>query len=242
LALLATLHVVWHRRKPNIDVEADLMASVIGEHRTAARLRHVANKKTIPANLLCVRGKPFNEANELWIAPVAVTRQAHDLPGGSSDRQRHSASEAAVEIAARRPGKWRRFACEQFFGRRRGPARILQWRQRLGIERAGGRRVNQVFFLRDGRSPGREDQKGEQASEGAHQQLYFCRSVTHWVVAWQARACVRRQRLSVIKRRPGPTQQFCESGHWLLDLVRAPLSAYRSRYLPTVRGCLVVKL
>src|SRR6202011_3242102 len=29
LALLAALHVVWHRRKPNIDVEADLMAGVL---------------------------------------------------------------------------------------------------------------------------------------------------------------------------------------------------------------------
>src|SRR6516162_4835245 len=48
LALLSTLHVVWHRRKPNIDVEADLMTSVLGEHRPAARLRHVADQKTVP--------------------------------------------------------------------------------------------------------------------------------------------------------------------------------------------------
>src|SRR5262245_1109332 len=38
LALLAALHVVWHRRKPNIYVEADLMAGVLGKHRPAARL------------------------------------------------------------------------------------------------------------------------------------------------------------------------------------------------------------
>src|SRR5262245_66622960 len=43
LALLAALHVVWHRRKPNIDVEADLMAGVLRKHRPAAWLRHVAN-------------------------------------------------------------------------------------------------------------------------------------------------------------------------------------------------------
>jgi hypothetical protein len=50
---------------------------------------------------------------------------------------RHSAGEAAVEMAAdraRRPGKWRRFAREKFFGRRRPRVRILQRRQRLGIE------------------------------------------------------------------------------------------------------------
>src|SRR6516164_6376752 len=55
LVLLAALHVLWHRRKPNIDVEADLMAGVLGKHRPAARLRHVANQKTVPANLFCVR-------------------------------------------------------------------------------------------------------------------------------------------------------------------------------------------
>src|SRR5262245_35539952 len=37
LAFLAALHVGWHRRKPNIDVEADLMAGVLGKHRPAAR-------------------------------------------------------------------------------------------------------------------------------------------------------------------------------------------------------------
>src|SRR5262245_31841022 len=70
LARLAALRVVWHRRKPNIDVEADLMAGVIGKHLPAARLRHVANQKAVPANLSCLRGNPFDEANELRIAPV----------------------------------------------------------------------------------------------------------------------------------------------------------------------------
>src|SRR5260370_20662247 len=94
--------MVWHRRKPNIDVEADLMALVGGEHRPAARLRHVADQKTVPASLFRVLAKPFDEANELRIAPAAVTRHPHDLPGRSSDRQRHSASETAIEIPAAR--------------------------------------------------------------------------------------------------------------------------------------------
>src|SRR6516165_12294121 len=64
LALLAALHVVWHRRIPNIDVKADLMAGVLGEHLPAARLSHVADQKTVPADLFCVLGKPFDEANE----------------------------------------------------------------------------------------------------------------------------------------------------------------------------------
>src|SRR6202047_1764872 len=102
LALLAALHVVWHRRKPNIDVEADLMAGGLGKHLPAARLRHVANQKTVPANLFCVRGKPFDEAKELRIAPVAVTRRTHDLPGRTSYRQRHRSGAAALEIAPAR--------------------------------------------------------------------------------------------------------------------------------------------
>src|SRR5262245_10353964 len=96
------------------------MALVVAEHWAAARLRHVADQKTVPASFFRVLGKPFDEVNELRIAPVAVTRQPHGLPGRSSDRQRHSAGEAAVEIAAdrtRRSGKRCRFAGEQFLGR-----------------------------------------------------------------------------------------------------------------------------
>src|SRR6516162_10059108 len=183
LALFAALYVVWHRRKPDIDVEADLMAGVVGEHRSAARLRHVANQKTIPASLFRVIGKPFDEANELRIAPVAVTRRPHDLPGGSSGLQWHSPGEATVEIAAdraRRPRKRRRFAREQFLGRRRRRVRILQRRQRLGIERAGACPVNQVLFFRNGSRRGDEHEDGEQASGSAHGNYSSDRPVSHW--------------------------------------------------------------
>src|SRR5262249_39704425 len=77
LALLATLHVVWHRREPNIGVQADLMASVLGEHRSAARLRHVANQKAVPADLFCVLIKPFLEANEVRVAPPSRPLPGH---------------------------------------------------------------------------------------------------------------------------------------------------------------------
>jgi hypothetical protein len=80
LALRAALHVVWHRRKPNIDVQAHLMALVFGEHRPAAGLRHVADQQTVPANLFRVLGKPFDKADELRIAPVAVTRRPARQP------------------------------------------------------------------------------------------------------------------------------------------------------------------
>jgi hypothetical protein len=49
----------------------------------------------------------------------------------------------------------------------------LQRRQRLGIERAGWRRIDQVLFLRGRRTRGSEDEDGEQANSGAHQQLFL---------------------------------------------------------------------
>ena len=42
---------VGHRREPDVGVEADLMAGVAGEHRAAARLRHVADQEPAPAEL-----------------------------------------------------------------------------------------------------------------------------------------------------------------------------------------------
>src|SRR5262249_13566464 len=214
LPLLATLHVVWHRREPNIDVEADLMASVVGKHRPAARLRHVADQKTVPANLFRALGKPFDEANELRIAPVAVTRQPHDLPTRSGDRQRHSAGEAAVEIAAdrsRRPRKWRRFAREQFLGRHRRRVRILQWRQRLGIERAGGRRVNQVLFLRSRRTRGSE--RIRTASRRAAVRIsnsFSYGSLSHWWRGTRRRAPVSTNvRFCTTETSPWRTRESC---------------------------------
>ena len=100
LALLATLHVVRHRREPNIDVEAHLVAGMAGEHRPAARLRHVAEQETAPADLFRVLGKPFDEADQMRIAPIAVTRWPHDLPARPILWKLRSASEAAVGIAA----------------------------------------------------------------------------------------------------------------------------------------------
>src|SRR5262249_29122669 len=67
------------------------------------------------------------------------------------------------------------FAREQFLGRRRRRVRVFQRRQGLGIERAGKHRVNQVLFLREGRTRGGEGKDSEQASGSAHQQLYFLR-------------------------------------------------------------------
>src|ERR1700724_4327750 len=50
--------------------------------------------------------------------------------------------------------------------------RIFQRRQRLGIERAGKHRLNQVLFLRDGGARGGKEEDGEEANDSTHQQLY----------------------------------------------------------------------
>jgi hypothetical protein len=57
----------------------------------------------------------------------------------------------------------------------------LQRRQRLGIERAGAHPVDRRLFLRGGSTRSGEDKYGQQASDGAHLQL-FCCSNTAWVI------------------------------------------------------------
>src|SRR5262249_58551456 len=104
LAFLAALHVVWHLRKPNIDIEADLMAGVLGKHRPTAWLRHVANQKTVPANLFCVRGKSFDEANEFRIAPVAVSGRPPDMAGCARNVPGEGGPETDVANTGRRGG------------------------------------------------------------------------------------------------------------------------------------------
>jgi len=52
LALVTRQSPVRHRRQPDIGVEAHLVAGVPGQHRTAARLRHVADQYPRPARIL----------------------------------------------------------------------------------------------------------------------------------------------------------------------------------------------
>src|SRR5262249_35837348 len=48
-ALFARQRVSGHRFEPYVDVETDLVAGMPADHRSAARLRHVADQKTVPA-------------------------------------------------------------------------------------------------------------------------------------------------------------------------------------------------
>ncbi len=139
LALLPGQLAVRHRREPDVGVEPDLMAPVAGHHRSAARLRHVADQQARPADRRHLGGEPFEERDQVRMAPVAVARQPHHLPGRPVDRQRHAAGETAVGVVAdraRRHRGRRGLAAEQFLGRRVGIVRVGQRGQRLGIERA----------------------------------------------------------------------------------------------------------
>src|SRR5215472_18516810 len=126
-------------------------------------------------------GKALDELDEMRTAPIAVTRHPHHLPRRPGDRECGAAGKTAIGIAAdrvRRTGKRRRLAGEKLPGRRRR-LRMLQWRQQLGSERARRRRIDQMFFLRAGRTGG-EDKNSEQASDSAHQRLLFVATVALW--------------------------------------------------------------
>src|SRR5262249_33940569 len=126
-------------------------------------------------------GKALDELDEMRTAPIAVTRHPHHLPRRPGDRECGAAGKTAIGIAAdrvRRTGKRRRLAGEKLPGRRRR-LRMLQWRQQVGSERARRRRIDQMFFLRAGRTGG-EDKNSEQASDSAHQRLLFVATVALW--------------------------------------------------------------
>src|SRR3569833_1885897 len=92
-----------HRHEPDIDVESDLVAHVSERQRPAARLRHVADEDAVPAGRLGVGGREaLEEADEVGMAPVAVARQAHDLPVLAGYRQRHAALQATARVVADR--------------------------------------------------------------------------------------------------------------------------------------------
>ena len=137
--LLPRQFAVGHLREPDVGVEADLMAGMAGEHRAAARLRHVAHEQPVPAGLRRLRGEPLEELHQVGMAPVAVAREPHHLPGRAVDRQRHGARETALGIeadGARLQIRRRGLAAEQLLGRRRGIVRLGERRQRLRIEGA----------------------------------------------------------------------------------------------------------
>ena len=107
-------------RQPDVGVEPDLMRRVAGQHRAAARLRDVADEHARPAvDGRHLFGETLEEGDQRRVAPVAVARQPHHLPGRAVDRQRLGAGEAAVRVEADR--------ARLQVGRRRWRGRTAAW-------------------------------------------------------------------------------------------------------------------
>src|SRR6516164_10266237 len=102
LALFASLHVVGHRREPDIRIKPDLVTGMAVNHRPAPWLRHIADQKSVPPNHLGVVAEPFQELEEVRMSPISIARQSHHLPGRSIDGQRCGTGEAAIRVTADR--------------------------------------------------------------------------------------------------------------------------------------------
>jgi hypothetical protein len=101
LALFFGEDPIRHRCQPDIRIEADLVAGMSGQHRPAARLRQIADKKARPAIFLARFLRQLLEiGDEAGMAEIAVARQAHHLPGGTVDGKRDAACQAPLVVGA----------------------------------------------------------------------------------------------------------------------------------------------
>src|SRR5687768_7809316 len=91
------------------------------------------------------------------MAPIAVARQPHHLPGLAIHRQRGGAGEASLGVPTERARFQRRrhvLASEQFFGRSLWIVRLGERRQRLRLKRADGLRGGTRRQKQDQNRPG----------------------------------------------------------------------------------------
>ena len=105
LTLLVAERVTRTGGQPDVDIEADLMRSVAGGHRTATRPAHVTDEDAGPAILRSGFAQPLDEADELGRAPAPVARRAHRLEVIAVGGQLLRAREASLGVAADRD--WR---------------------------------------------------------------------------------------------------------------------------------------
>ena len=151
-----------HRVQPDVGVEADLVRGMASQHRAAARLRDVADQQTRPAVLRRRVARQFLDHRDHGrMAPAAVARQAHGLPGRPVDRNRDAAREAALGIEAIgfcRHRSRQLFVAEQVLGKllRTGP-------RRLDARHGESRNRN-----------GRKPQRGSEENLHGLSQLFYC--------------------------------------------------------------------
>ncbi|TWH27212.1 hypothetical protein L611_000500000420 [Aminobacter sp. J15] len=100
LALLVREAPVRHRQEPDVRIEAELMGSMAGGHRSATRLRNVAQEQSGPAILDRIAREALQQCDHLRMAPAPVARKAHRLPGRAIGSNRDAALEAALGIGA----------------------------------------------------------------------------------------------------------------------------------------------
>ena len=84
----------------DIGVEADLVRGVAGQHRSAARLRNIADQEPRPAVLHCLARQFLQQRDQFRMAPAAIAFEPHDLPGRPVDGHGDRAGDAALGIKA----------------------------------------------------------------------------------------------------------------------------------------------
>jgi hypothetical protein len=92
--------VSWHGRKPDIDIEPDLMAGMAGEHGSAAWLGHIADQQPGPSDVLRLVSQPLNEGHKARVSPVPISRYSHDLPVRAANRERDGTRKTTIGIGA----------------------------------------------------------------------------------------------------------------------------------------------
>ena len=160
---------VRHRGQPKIGVEADLMRSMPGQHRSASRLRDVADEQPGPARFGGkLRRQALQKRDQDRMAPRAVARRTHDLPIRSVGRQGHRAAETSPLVSADRPRRARgrrHLAAEQHLRR-------VGWR--LSDHHRAARRLLRGRIL--GRSVAAASPDGEDETQETGDRLQKSRS------------------------------------------------------------------
>mmetsp|Transcript_22550 Transcript_22550/g.36660 ORF Transcript_22550/g.36660 Transcript_22550/m.36660 type:complete len:210 (-) Transcript_22550:2704-3333(-) len=89
------------RQHPDIDVQAQLVTAMTRQHRPATGLADITDIKAPPTGLFGGKARQvLDEIEGLGMAPVAIARQAHRLPGGPCFGQLLSPRDAALGVTA----------------------------------------------------------------------------------------------------------------------------------------------